>query len=71
MRLRRHGTPAECQAARRLGEVFDVVAISGPDPDRGPSRLVLADLELRPGPVPPSPPAGPDRTGRQRGEVPR
>jgi hypothetical protein len=72
VRLRLHGPPAECEtAARRLAEVFDVVAVSGPYPDRGPGRLVRVDLELRLDPVPPSPPAGPDRTGRQRGEVPR
>jgi hypothetical protein len=59
VRLRRHGTAAECdQAARRLAEVFDAVSVSGPYPDRGPSRLVRADLELRLGPTPP---AGPDR----------
>jgi hypothetical protein len=52
VRLRLHGTPAECdQAARRLAEVFDVVAVSGPYPDRGPSRLVRVYLELRPGPA--------------------
>ena len=48
MRLRLHGTPAECKhAARRLAEVFDVVAVSPPYPDRGPSRLVRVYLELR------------------------
>jgi hypothetical protein len=57
VRLRLHGTPAECdQAARRLAEVFDVVAVSGPYPDRGPSRLVRVYLELR---LDPAPPAGP------------
>jgi hypothetical protein len=59
VRLRLHGTAAECQAAtRRLAEVFDVVAISGPYPDRGPSRLVRVYLELRLHPTP-APPAGP------------
>jgi hypothetical protein len=48
VRLRLHGTPAECEhVARRLAEVFDVVAISPPYPDRGPSRLVRVYLELR------------------------
>jgi hypothetical protein len=48
VRLRLHGTPAECdQAARRLAEVFDVVAVSPPYPDRGPSRLVRVYVELR------------------------
>jgi hypothetical protein len=59
VKLRLHGTPTECdQAARRLAEVFDVVAVSGPYPDRGPSRLVRAYLELRLHP-PAAPPAGP------------
>jgi hypothetical protein len=57
VRLRLHGTPTECQAAaRRLTEIFDVVAISGPCPDRSPSRLVRVYLELR---LDPAPPAGP------------
>jgi hypothetical protein len=57
VRLRLHGTPAECdQAARRLAEVFDVVAVSGPYPDRSPSRLVRVYLELR---LDPAPSAGP------------
>ena len=60
MRLRLHGTPAECQAAtRRLAEVFEVVAVSGPSPDRGPSVLVRVYLELRLDPAPPTAPAGP------------
>jgi hypothetical protein len=41
VRLRLHGTLGECQeAARRLAEVFQVVAVSPPYPDRGPSTLV-------------------------------
>jgi hypothetical protein len=55
MKLRLHGTPAECQAAtRRLIEVFDVVSVSPPYPDCGPSRLIRVDLELRPGPATPA-----------------
>jgi hypothetical protein len=65
VRLRLHGTPAECDhAARRLAEVFDVVSVSGPYPDRGPSRLVRVYLELRLDPAPPAAPAGPDQPGR-------
>jgi hypothetical protein len=67
VRLRLHATPAECEhAAHRLAEVFDVVAISGPYPDRGPSRLVRAYLELRLHPTPGQPvsPAGPGQPGR-------
>ena len=63
MRLRLHGTPAECEvAARRLVEVFDVVSVSGPYPDRRSSRLVRVHLELRLGPAPP---AGPGRHPRR------
>ncbi len=63
MRLRLHGTPAECDhAARRLTEVFDVVAVSGPYPDRGPSRLVRVYFELR---LDPAPPAAPAESGQQ------
>ena len=67
MRLRLHGTPAECEAtARRLAEVFDVVSVSGPYPDRGRSVLVRVHLELRlnPKPGPAASPAGP---GQQPG----
>jgi len=65
VRLRLHGTPAECEAAtRRLAELFDVVATSGPSPDRDPSRLVRAYLELRLDPAPPAAPAGPGQPGR-------
>jgi hypothetical protein len=65
VKLRLHGTPAECQAAaRRLAEVFDVVAVSGPYPDRGRSVLVRVYLELRLDPAPPAAPARPDQPGR-------
>jgi hypothetical protein len=62
VKLRPRGTPAECQAAaHRLAEAFDVVHLSGPSPDRSPSSLVRADLELRlhPAAAPPAAPAGP------------
>jgi hypothetical protein len=62
VRLRLHGTSDECElATHRLAQVFDVVAVSGPDPDRGLSRLVRVDLELRLDPTPPAPPAMPDQ----------
>jgi hypothetical protein len=49
MRLRLHGTPAECQAAtRRLAEVFDVVAVSPPSPDRGQSRSATSARQREP-----------------------
>jgi hypothetical protein len=35
------------EAARRLGEVFQVVAVSPPYPDRGPSSLVRVYAEFR------------------------
>jgi hypothetical protein len=48
VKLRLHGTPAECEAAtRRLAEVFDAVSVSPPYPDRGRSVLVRVYLELR------------------------
>jgi hypothetical protein len=65
VKLRLHGTPAECdQAAHRLAEVFDVVSVSGPYPDRGPSRLVRVYLELRLHPAPPTARAGPGQPPR-------
>ena len=57
MKLRLDGTPTERQAAtRRLAEVFDVVAVSRPYPDRRQRRLVRVYLELR---LDPAAPAGP------------
>ncbi len=48
MRLRLHGTPAECQrAVARLAEVVTVVAISAAYPDRPPSLLVRVYLDIR------------------------
>jgi hypothetical protein len=65
VKLRLHGTPAECElATHRLTQVFDVVAVSGPYFDQGHSVLVRVDLELRLDPVPPAALAGPGRSGR-------
>ncbi len=48
MKVRLHGTPAEVTAAtQRLRTVLAVVAVSGPYPDRGESRLVRVYLEVR------------------------
>ena len=48
MKVRLHGTPAEvAEATRRLRQALDVVAVNDPSPDRGPSRLVRAYLEIR------------------------
>jgi hypothetical protein len=56
VKVRLWGTPAEVdQATRQLVEVLDVVAVSGPYPDRGPSVLVRVYLEVRPDPVPARP----------------
>jgi hypothetical protein len=48
MKLRLHGTPDECtEAARRLGRLFQILAVSPPYPDRGPSTLVRVYVEVR------------------------
>ena len=48
MKLRLHGTAAECaEATRRLAQVFQVVSISPPYPDRGPGTLVRVYVEVR------------------------
>ena len=48
VKIRLEGTPEECQqAAPRLAEVFEVVSISDPYPNRGHSRLVRVYLEIR------------------------
>jgi hypothetical protein len=48
MKLRLHGTREECaEAARRLGRVFQVVSVSSPYPDHGPSTLVRVYVEVR------------------------
>jgi hypothetical protein len=46
--IRLRGLPDEVAAAlARLGEVLHVVSLRGPYPDRPPSRLVRAYLEIR------------------------
>jgi hypothetical protein len=51
VKLRLHGTREEVEAAaRRLAEVFWVVSISPPYPDRGNSALVRVYIETRPDP---------------------
>jgi hypothetical protein len=68
VKVRLWGTPAEVdQATRQLVEVFDVVAVSGPYPDRGPSVLVRVYLEVRPDPPPSATTSGPppDRPARR------
>ncbi len=48
VKIRLEGTPQECQQATpRLAEVFDVVSISHPYPNRGASRLVRVYVEVR------------------------
>lgn len=48
MKIRIEGTPQECQQATpRLAEVFDVVSISQPYPNRGQTRLVRVYVEIR------------------------
>jgi hypothetical protein len=51
VKIRLEGTPTECdQAAPRLAEVFDVVSVSDPYPNRGRSQLVRVYVEVRLGP---------------------
>ena len=48
MKIRLEGTRQECeQAAPRLAEVFDVVSVSDPYPNRGRSLLVRVYVEVR------------------------
>jgi hypothetical protein len=48
VKIRLEGTHPECQqAALRLAELFDVVSVSDPYPNRGRSRLVRVYLEVR------------------------
>jgi hypothetical protein len=62
VKVRLWGTPAEVdQATRRLVDVLDVVAVSGPYPDRGASVLVRVYLEVRPAPAPARPARRPRR----------
>jgi hypothetical protein len=78
VKLRLHGTRAEvAQATRRLVQVLNVVAVRAPDPDRGASVLVRAELEVRldaadPTSSPGAPPGGPpDPLGPAADERPR
>jgi hypothetical protein len=69
VKVRLHGTAAEvAEASRRLVEVLDVVAVSGPYPDRGASVLVRVYLEVRldsPGSTPSTGSGGPARRPRR------
>jgi hypothetical protein len=66
VKLRLHGTPAEvAEATRRLVGVLDVVSVSEPYPDRGPSRLVRVYLEVRLDPASPATPPTPGRPTRR------
>ncbi len=48
MRIRLEGTRQECQqAAPRLAELFEVVSVSDPYPNRSGSRLVRVYVEVR------------------------
>jgi hypothetical protein len=48
MKIRLHGTADECrQAAQRLGEIFTVLSVSSPYPDRGRSVLVRVYVEAQ------------------------
>jgi hypothetical protein len=48
VKIRLEGTPKECaQAAPRLAEVFEVVSVSDPYPNRGHSLLVRVYVEVR------------------------
>jgi hypothetical protein len=48
VKIRLEGTPQECQQATSgLAEVFDVISVSQPYPNRGRSRLVRVYVEIR------------------------
>jgi hypothetical protein len=48
VKIRIEGTPEECQQATpELAQLFDVVSISDPYPNRSRSRLVRVYVELR------------------------
>jgi hypothetical protein len=65
VKLRLWGTREEvAQATRRLVEVFDVLAVSDPYPDRGASVLVRVYLEVRLDPAAPAPPPSARRPRR-------
>jgi hypothetical protein len=72
VKVRLHGTREEvAEATRRLVEVLDVVAVSGPYPDRGASVLVRVYLEVRLDLATPAMPPGPGRAARRpRGALP-
>jgi hypothetical protein len=65
VKLRLHGTRKEVAVAtRRLVEILDVLAVSGPYPDRGASVLVRVYLEVRLAPTSPATPTSPARPAR-------
>jgi hypothetical protein len=72
VKVRLHGTREEvAEATRRLFEVFDVVSVSDPYPDRGASVLVRVYLEVRLDPPGSATPAEPGRpAGRSRRALP-
>jgi hypothetical protein len=48
VKIRLEGTQEECeQAAPRLAELFDVVSVSDPYPNRGRTLLVRVYVEIR------------------------
>ena len=48
MKIRLHGTQDECrEVAERLAGIVEVLAVSGPYPDRGASVLVRVYVEAR------------------------
>jgi hypothetical protein len=62
VKVRLHGTAEEvAEAARRLVQILDVVAVSAPYPDRGASVLVRVYLEVHLDPASPAPPTGSGR----------
>jgi hypothetical protein len=66
VKVRLWGTAEEVAAAtRRLVEVLDVVAVSGPYPDRGQSVLVRVYLEVRLDPPATTSGPPPARTARR------
>jgi hypothetical protein len=71
VKVRLHGTRGEvAEATRRLVEVLDLVAVSQPYPDRGPSVLVRVYLEVRLDPASAATPSGQDRPTRSGRPLP-
>jgi hypothetical protein len=71
VKVRLHGTPTEvAEATRRLLEVLDVVAVSGPYRDCGPSVLVRVYLEVRLDPAAPAVPTSPGQAARRPRRAP-